>query len=138
MPTDVRELTTGEEVEDAVPILRQLWTDRPDEEVRGWRDEEDYHLLGVYEDGDLRGVAGLYLQVVLHHQHTAWLHDMVVDEDHRSEGYGAALLDGAKAWADEQNCDVLGLVSRVNNPDATAFYEREGMERFGYVYECEP
>ena len=135
MTIDVHELTTDEEWAEAVPVLRQLWSHKSEDEVRSWREEDDYTLLGLYDDGDLVGCAGLYLQVVLHHERTAWLHDLVIDEDHRSEGYGATLLDAAREWGADQECDTLALVSRTTNDEAAAFYEREDMDRFGSVYE---
>lgn len=132
----VRELATDAEWDEAVPILGQLWTEKPEAEIRAWRrDEAEYRLLGLYDGDDLVGVAGLYCQVVLHHERTGWIHDLVVDEPRRGEGYGEALLDAATEWARERGCETVALVSALDNDEATRFYEDVGMERFGHVFE---
>lgn len=46
--TRVRELTSDEEWDAAVPILRQLWRDAEESFVRSWRGEDDYLLFGLY------------------------------------------------------------------------------------------
>lgn len=58
-----------------------------------------------------------------------------VDEAHRSEGHGSRLLDAVAEWADERGCETVGLVSRLTNEDATAFYDESTLERFGFVYQ---
>ena len=111
MPTQVREVTTDEGWDEAVPILRQLWSDADESFVRGWREEEEYRLFGLYEfNGDEDGatadgagatvdrsslvaVAGVSVQRVLHHERHLWVHDFVVDEPRRGEGFGCELLD---------------------------------------------
>jgi GNAT superfamily N-acetyltransferase len=134
MPTRVAELTTDAEWDRAVPIIQQLWADKSRAEILDWR-EEDYRLLGLFVDDELVGIAGLYLQVVLHHQWTGWIHDLVVDEAHRSQGYGAELLAAATEWAAERDCETVALVNTVDNDEATRFYEEEMERRFGSVYE---
>jgi len=98
----VERLTSDEQWDEAVPIIRQLWSHESGDFVRSWREEEEYELYGYYvregrEDRELVAVAGLSIQRVLHHRRHAWVHDFVVDEAHRGEGHGAALL----AWIEE-------------------------------------
>lgn len=76
MRSELVELTTDAAWDEAVPILRQLWTEKGDQEVRSWREEDEYRLLGYYVDDELVGVAGVYLQVVLFHERTGWIHDL--------------------------------------------------------------
>ena len=135
MTGELAELTTDAEWDAAVPILRQLWDEKDDSEVRAWREEDDYHLLGYYADGDLVGVAGIYVQVVLFHERTAWVHDLVVDEAHRSQGHGEGILGAVREWAEENECETVGLVSRLTNEAAIDFYDDTDLERFGYVYQ---
>lgn len=47
----VRELTTDAEWDAAVPVLRQLWSDADESFVHSWREEDDYHLLGLFVGG---------------------------------------------------------------------------------------
>jgi ribosomal protein S18 acetylase RimI-like enzyme len=136
----VRELTTDEEWDRAVALLRQLWSDADPAFVRSWRDEADYHLFGLFsDDGEdtLLAVAGLSVQRVLHHRRHAWVHDLVVDEASRSNGHGAELLRFVENWARQRDCDYVALATRLDNDRALEFYEDHGMERWGYVVERE-
>ncbi|NHN48969.1 GNAT family N-acetyltransferase [Halostella sp. JP-L12] len=150
MSTRVAELTTDGEWDAAVPLLRQLWSHETEAFVRSWREEDDYRLFGLFEagegatadsisrdEGDLVAVVGVSVQRVLHHARHAWIHDLVVDEPRRGEGYGAELLDFVEEWAAERDCEYVALASRAGNDAALSFYEDEGMERWGYVVETE-
>ncbi|WP_137283569.1 GNAT family N-acetyltransferase [Halorussus salinisoli] len=133
----VEELETEAEWTAALPILRQLWTDADEEFVRSWADEDGYRLFGLLADGQLVAVAGISVQRVLHHARHAWIHDFVVDEDHRGEGFGAELLEFVESWAADRDCEYVALAVREGNDDALGFYETEGMERWGHVVETE-
>lgn len=139
----VRELTTDAEWDAAVPVLRQLWTDADESFVRAWREEADYHLLGLFvgggEDasGDLVAVAGVSVQRVLHHARHAWIHDFVVREAVRGEGHGSDLLAATEDWARDRDCEYVALAVREGNDDALGFYEAGGMDRWGHVVERE-
>lgn len=153
--TTIRELTTDAEWDAAVPLLGQLWTDADPAFIRSWREEDGYHLFGLYipdgtersgaaddgasddVDGRLAGVAGISIQRVLHHVRHAWIHDLVVAERWRSEGVGAELLALVESWAAKRDCEYVALANRLDNEAALAFYEGAGMERWGYVLERE-
>jgi GNAT superfamily N-acetyltransferase len=55
----------------------------------------------------------------------AWVEDLAVHPEHRSEGHGKALLDAAKDWGRERGASHLELDSGEARPDAHRFYERE-------------
>ncbi|WP_135365249.1 GNAT family N-acetyltransferase [Halosimplex halophilum] len=151
MPTRVREVTTDEGWDEAVPILRQLWSHVDDAFVRGWREEDDYRLFGLYEtdggdaadgtgagpDGTLVAVAGVSVQRVLHHERHLWVHDFVVDEPRRGEGFGSELLDWLDGWARDRGCENLALACWAENDEGRAFYESEGLDVWGQVLERE-
>lgn len=133
--TTVERVTTDQQWYDAVPILRQLWTDKTPAGVRRWRENEAYHLFGLYADDELVAVAGVSIQRVLHHVRHAWIHDLVVDETHRREGYGRELLDAVESWAHKQDCEYVALALIDGNDAAGQFYREQGMERWGDVIE---
>lgn len=150
--TRVEELETEAEWNAALPILRQLWTDADEEFVRSWADEDGYRLFGLYVEGEsaardaadppesddrLIAVAGISVQRIVHHARHAWVHDFVVEEDHRGQGYGAELLSFVKSWARDRDCEYVELAVVDGNDEALDFYESEGMERWGYVVEAE-
>ncbi|WP_227374891.1 GNAT family N-acetyltransferase [Haladaptatus halobius] len=120
--TGVEELTTTDDWTNAVPILRQLWTNVDESAVRSWHDEDGYRLFGLYADDELVGVAGVSIQRGLHHARHAWIHDFVVAEAHRGEGYGTTLLSEIAGWAHERECEYVALAARLENESARQFY----------------
>lgn len=148
MPTQVREITTDDGWDEAVPVLQQLWSHVDDAFVSAWRDEDDYRLFGLYESaGDTDGgagdaddlalvaVAGVSIQRILHHERHLWIHDFVVDEARRGEGFGRELLDWLDEWARERDCEHVSLACWVQNDEGRAFYESQGLETWGHVME---
>ena len=133
----VRELTAESDRREAVPILRQLWTDDDPEAVVAWAGEEEYHLFGRFDGGELVGVAGVLVADHLHHVRHAWLYDLVVDDPRRREGHGGALLAVVEEWASERGCDRVALASPIDREEVHDYYERRGYERCGYVIETD-
>ncbi|WP_299625186.1 N-acetyltransferase [uncultured Tateyamaria sp.] len=60
---------------------------------------------------------------------TFYIDDLVVHEQRRSSGIGAALLDHARTEARALGCDHLRLCSGLRRADAHRFYERNGLAR---------
>ena len=56
----------------------------------------------------------------------ACINGLVVDEDHRSQGIGAALVEAAEEWAREQGATEIMVRSRSARVRAHRFYERIG------------
>lgn len=54
---------------------------------------------------------------------------LIVDKEHRGQGIGKQLLDGAVRWAAEHGYDKLRVRSNLIREDAHRFYEREGFRR---------
>jgi GNAT superfamily N-acetyltransferase len=82
----------------------------------------------VAEDGDeLVGFCTAYQDMhSVRFGYRAWVEDLAVHPERRSEGIGKALLDAAKAWARERGATHLELDSAETRTDAHRFYEREG------------
>lgn len=55
----------------------------------------------------------------------AWVEDLAVDPESRSQGVGKALLDALRSWAHEHGATHLELDSGDARVDAHRFYERE-------------
>ena len=130
---EVRELTSENERRQAVPLIRQLFTDADTKEVLKWTREDDYHLFGGFVEDELIGVAGVLLRHVLHHARHAWLYDLVIDEPQRGEGYGSALVKHVERWAAERNCDYVALASPMAKEGVHEYYEGLDYEQWGYV-----
>jgi len=57
---------------------------------------------------------------------SAWIEDVVVQEDFRGKGLGRALLDAVLDWARNQGAVRAQLLADLDNAPALAFYERVG------------
>jgi GNAT superfamily N-acetyltransferase len=98
----------------------------------------DALVLVAEDDGELVGYCTVY-----YGPHTirfgmrAWMEELAVHPERRSEGLGARLLEAGKAWARGRGAAHLKLDSALARTDAHRFYEREGMAALSYSFVCE-
>ena len=64
----------------------------------------------------------------------AYLDILVVDEAHRRQGIGAALIDWAARAACDLGCEYVELDSAFHRSGAHEFYESLGFERSGIMF----
>jgi GNAT superfamily N-acetyltransferase len=134
---EVRAARAGEE-EAIVPLYEWLFAP-PGSRPAAWderraavalRQAIDSHeacVLVAEDDGALVGFCTGYQDLhSVRFGYRAWVEDLAVDPERRSEGVGKALLDAAKAWGRERGATHLELDSAEARADAHRFYEREG------------
>ena len=138
MATEVRAAEAGEE-EAIVPLYEWLFAP-PGSRPGAWderraavalRDAIDSHdacvLVGEADGGELIGICTAYQDIhSVRFGYRAWVEDLAVHPDHRSQGVGRALLGAARDWARERGATHLELDSAEARADAHRFYEREG------------
>lgn len=132
---EIRELRDKDERREAVPILRQLWSDAEPNEILAWTGDKDYRLFGGFTEGELIGVAGVLVKNLLHHIQHAWLYDLVVDQARRGEGHGTDLVEFVEDWAEERGCESVALASPLAKKETHQYYENRDYEKWGYVIE---
>jgi GNAT superfamily N-acetyltransferase len=92
----------------------------------GAMDAHDAEVLVADEGGAVVGICTVYLDLEsVRFGRRAWVEDLAVHPEHRSAGFGKALLDAAKDWARERGATHLELDSAEARADAHRFYERE-------------
>jgi GNAT superfamily N-acetyltransferase len=64
----------------------------------------------------------------------AWIPDLVVDEDTRGAGIGAALMNRAEEVARARECWSMALESATWRDRAHAFYVRQGWQETGKAF----
>lgn len=97
--------------------------------LRNAIESHDACVLVADDDGRLAGICTVYQDIhSVRFGYRAWVEDLAVDPDRRSEGIGKALLDAAKGWAKERGATHFELDSALERTDAHRFYEREGSE----------
>ena len=84
-------------------------------------------LVAEAPDGALIGFCTAYQDIhSVRFGYRAWVEDLAVDPERRSQGVGKALLDAAKAWASRARRHPPRARLGREPPDAHRFYEREG------------
>lgn len=97
--------------------------------LRGAIESHDACVLVAEAEGSLVGICTVYQDLhSVRFGYRAWVEDLAVDPERRSEGIGKALLDGAKDWARERGATHLELDSGLARTDAHRFYDREGSQ----------
>lgn len=92
-------------------------------------------LAFLQDAGEIKAVAGFRI--------SEWLafdgkyleiEDFVTKSGERSRGFGGELFDWLVAYAKENDCTHLRLVSKVERTDAHRFYERKGMAHVAHYF----
>jgi len=91
----------------------------------------DRVVVAVTED-EVVGLAHLHASPTIEYERpAAKIGALVVDESHRGEGIGRALVEAMEAEARARRCVLLFLTTAVRREDAHAFYRRVGLEETG-------
>jgi GNAT superfamily N-acetyltransferase len=86
-------------------------------------------------DGTVAGLAHLQVGPTIEYERpAAKLAALVVDESHRGEGIGRALVAAVEDEARLRGCELLYLTTSERRDDAHAFYEHLGLEYTGRRY----
>ena len=109
----------------AFPVVRQL---RPHLDEAAFlaavatQKHEGYRLAAVFEDHEVRAVAGFRVQTMLAHGRFLYVDDLITDHAHRSRQHGEALFAWLLAEARREGCARLQLDSGVQRYAAHRFY----------------
>lgn len=90
--------------------------------------------IKLYMEDNSKEIAHAYLYILkndLHEQSFGLMEDVFVDENYRSRGLGAKLVEGLIKVAKQNNCYKLIGASRYNRPKVHALYERLGFKDHG-------
>jgi ribosomal protein S18 acetylase RimI-like enzyme len=91
----------------------------------------DRVVVAVVAD-EVVGLAQLHASPTIEHERPgAKISALVVDESHRGQGIGRALVEEMEAEARARRCAVLFLTTAARREDAQAFYRRVGLEETG-------
>ncbi len=85
------------------------------------------YQLVYLTDGGVKAVAGFRISEWLAGGKYLEIEDLVATGGERSKGYGGELFDWLVKHAEENDCDQIRLVSRVNRFDAHRFYLNKRM-----------
>lgn len=140
MMFEIRECT-GEDFEEIVRLLRQLWPSKKLDPSnlraafeRGLRSDTQKYLCARNGDG-IVGFCSLTLKNSLWQEgYLAHIDELVIDERRRGLGIGLSLLHRLIETAGELGCSRIELDSAFERTDAHRFYEREGFENRAFLF----
>ncbi len=96
----------------------------------------DAQVLVAFEDGDVVGYA-LTIEKeyppVYERTTYAEVTDMAVNQGHRRQGIGTALLERVRAWCRERGLDRIELRMMPTNPMAASFWRKHGFRDYIHV-----
>jgi len=95
---------------------------------------DHYHVVSLYEAGEVRAVGGFRVATCLAMGHHLYVDDLVTDSEARSHGHGKALLDWMEARGKALGCRQIVLDSGVQRHSAHRFYLRERMDIICYNF----
>jgi GNAT superfamily N-acetyltransferase len=89
-------------------------------------ESHDACVLVAVDGEEIVGICTAYLDLhSVRFGYRAWVEDLAVDPERRSQGIGKALLEAAKDWARGRGATHLELDSGDARTNAHRFYERE-------------
>lgn len=134
----IRELFERSEIERIYPLVHQRQKDMDIEEFNRLLDEmipAGYRCIGAFDkDGTLIGISGFWIKCQFYCRKSIRVDNFIIDENHRNQGIGAAMV----AWLEEEgrrnDCKVALLDSYVSNHNSHKFYFREGFRILGFHF----
>jgi GNAT superfamily N-acetyltransferase len=127
---EIKIADTDDEIMSCYPVMAELRPHIPPDDflptVKRLAEIAGFRLAYLHE-GEVKAVAGFRISEWLAGGKYLEIDDLVAKSSERSKGYGGVLFDWLVAYAKENNCQHLRLVSRVSRHDAHRFYQRKEM-----------
>ena len=118
-----------ERLHSAYPVLHELRTELTEPAFLEMYEQaypEGYRVVGLFDEGECRAVAGYHLTHGFLHGRFMYIDDLVTADRWRSRGYGNALNDYLMTTAKAAGCSSVQLDSGTQRTDAHRFYFRDG------------
>ncbi|WP_233879810.1 GNAT family N-acetyltransferase [Virgibacillus halodenitrificans] len=136
---EIKELQLKEDIIGAFPIMNEL---RSHLDVQSYMElvqeamEKDmYHMVALYENGEIVAVIGYKPMITLYYGRFIWVCDLVTKEDKRSKGFGEELLSFVENWAKDNKYQAIALSSGLQRTEAHRFYEEKmAYDKVSYVF----
>lgn len=126
----MKQIATPNDIPKLIPVLKVLRPARTEEELAKLLKilfDEGYKLAFIGDENMAFAAIGFRIQTFLYSGKTLYIDDLVTLETHRKKGYGKLLLDFAKKYAKERNCETFSLDSGMLRKDAHRLYLKEGL-----------
>lgn len=133
------QLATLNDIPKLIPVLKVLRPARTEEELAKLLKilfDEGYKVAFIGDQNNAFAAIGFRIQTFLYSGKTLYIDDLVTLETHRKKGYGKLLLDFAKEYAKDMNCETFSLDSGILRKDAHRLYLNEGLSIDSLHFAC--
>lgn len=131
-------LIRNEEIFSIIPLLRVLSNAIPEPTLRerlGEMVSQGYKCAGLYLDGKLVGICGLWILTKYYVGKHIEPDNMIILPEHRSEGFGNQLMAWVYEYAKSQGCIASELNCYLTNERGHTFWENEGYKKIAYHFQ---
>ena len=115
-----------------IPLLRVLNNTIPELLLRERLGEmigQGYQCAGLYDDGRLIGICGLWILTKYYVGKHIEPDNVVILEEYRCRGLGKRLMEWVHEFAKSQGAIAIELNCYLSNEKGNAFWEREGYRK---------
>ncbi|MCC6818969.1 MAG: GNAT family N-acetyltransferase [Bacteroidia bacterium] len=97
--------------------------------------QTNYECVGVFVEGNLVGIAGLWLLTKLYNGRHLEPDNVIISQEYQGKGLGKLLFEWINQYALSKGCEVLELNCYVHNSPAHKFWMNEGYKILGYHFQ---
>lgn len=119
-----------------IPLLRKINQKTPldilEERLKEMIQLPNYEFIGMYSEGELIGISGLWYSTRHYIGKTVEADHVVIDERFRSQGLGKKLFDWIHEYTQSKGCGAIELNTYVENRKSHKFYYKLGYEIYGF------
>lgn len=128
----IKKMLSDDDIRSTYPVMSQLRTHVPEHEylsrVKRQSQTGGYQVAALFDDGQVRCVAGYRLSECLAWGKFMYVDDLISDQNGRSKNYGKQMLAWLVDEAQKNGCQEFHLDSGVQRHAAHRFYLRERMD----------
>ena len=96
--------------------------------------QQNYECAGIYDNGNLVGVSGLWFCTRHYTGKSVELDHVYISENYRNGGLGKQFMEWIKVYVQSKGCKAFELNTYVQNYPSHKFYYNQGMEIWGYHF----
>ena len=137
MKTHIK-IIEAEEILTIIPLLTKLNSKTPlallKERVLEMVKMSNYECAGLYIDGKLVGISGLWYSVRHYIGKSAEPDHVIIDDTIRSKGLGKQFFNWIDNHVKSKGCEAIELNAYAANTKSHKFYYNEGYDIYGFHF----
>ena len=94
----------------------------------------NYECIGLYNNGDLIGITGLWYSTRHYIGRTVEVDHVIIHEDYRGQGLGKQFLEWVSDYTQSKGCEAVELNTYSENRKSHKFYYNEGFGIYGFHF----